>query len=217
MTTSGTSTSNSRYFRLIEAARARTPQGYVERHHVLPRCKGGSDAADNLVRLTAREHFLAHWLLYRMYKDPATARAFKLMVQDQKRRRGRDYASARECMAVSMRGDLNVARREDVRAKLKANCYSAFAGKKRPEHAQIMRDKGLIAGDKNPFFGTGARQQGAMNHMAVAVIGKHKYGIQMQWATQQDAADALGVTIQAVCQSMKKQQRSKGWSFERAV
>ena len=36
---------------------------YHERHHILPRCMGGSDDDDNLIDLFAREHFIAHKLL----------------------------------------------------------------------------------------------------------------------------------------------------------
>src|ERR1700761_6367406 len=54
------------YDRLIERARSRTVDGYTERHHVIPRCLGGSDASENLVRLTAEEHYLAHLLLVRL-------------------------------------------------------------------------------------------------------------------------------------------------------
>ena len=38
-------------------------EGYTERHHKLPRCMGGKNDRANVVRLTARKHFLAHWLL----------------------------------------------------------------------------------------------------------------------------------------------------------
>jgi hypothetical protein len=41
----------------------RSVDGYVERHHILPRSMGGSDDPVNIVALTYREHFLAHWLL----------------------------------------------------------------------------------------------------------------------------------------------------------
>lgn len=34
-----------------------------ERHHILPRCMGGSDDAENLVDLELEEHFIAHKLL----------------------------------------------------------------------------------------------------------------------------------------------------------
>lgn len=55
------------YDRLVERARNRTLEGYVERHHVVPRCMGGSDDVSNIVVLTAREHFVAHQLLVKMY------------------------------------------------------------------------------------------------------------------------------------------------------
>lgn len=39
---------------------------YTETHHILPKSLGGSNAKNNLVELTAREHFVAHWLLTKM-------------------------------------------------------------------------------------------------------------------------------------------------------
>ncbi len=57
------------YDRLITRSRGRHLDGYKEEHHVLPRCLGGSDNADNLVFLTAREHYVAHQLLVKMNPD----------------------------------------------------------------------------------------------------------------------------------------------------
>lgn len=52
------------YDDLINKAKTReVPEGYFERHHIVPRSLGGSDASENLVKLTAREHFVAHALL----------------------------------------------------------------------------------------------------------------------------------------------------------
>jgi len=39
---------------------------YTERHHIIPKSFGGSNDSENLVRLSAREHFLVHWLLTKM-------------------------------------------------------------------------------------------------------------------------------------------------------
>jgi hypothetical protein len=39
---------------------------YYEKHHIVPKCIGGSDRKENIIKLTAREHYIAHWLLYRM-------------------------------------------------------------------------------------------------------------------------------------------------------
>lgn len=38
----------------------------TESHHIIPRSLGGSNDAQNLVRLTVREHFIAHCLLFKM-------------------------------------------------------------------------------------------------------------------------------------------------------
>lgn len=42
---------------------------YGEVHHITPRSLGGSDSDDNLIRLTAREHFICHALLAEMYEE----------------------------------------------------------------------------------------------------------------------------------------------------
>jgi len=39
--------------------------GYFEKHHILPKSLGGSNDKENLVKLTAREHFICHALLIR--------------------------------------------------------------------------------------------------------------------------------------------------------
>ena len=47
------------YDLLIERAKTRILSGYVEVHHVLPSCMGGSDGKENLVQLTAEKFALA--------------------------------------------------------------------------------------------------------------------------------------------------------------
>ncbi len=48
---------------IIKKAFNRKLSGYSEKHHILPRSLGGSDNKDNLVELTAKEHFIVHMLL----------------------------------------------------------------------------------------------------------------------------------------------------------
>ena len=43
-------------------------EGYTEKHHIVPKSLGGSDNPDNLIKLSAREHFVCHYLLAKMYK-----------------------------------------------------------------------------------------------------------------------------------------------------
>ena len=57
------------YKKLIARASQRELTGYTENHHITPRCMGGTDDSDNLVRLTPEEHYVAHQLLVRIYPD----------------------------------------------------------------------------------------------------------------------------------------------------
>lgn len=72
----------SRYNKLVAACNTnRTLVGYTERHHIIPRCIGGKDTIDNLVELTMREHFLAHWMLWKAYpKNASLKSAFLQMI-----------------------------------------------------------------------------------------------------------------------------------------
>ena len=56
------------YDQLMDKARQRgRPEGYCEKHHIVPKCLGGGNEKSNLVFLTAKEHFMAHKLLVRIY------------------------------------------------------------------------------------------------------------------------------------------------------
>jgi hypothetical protein len=59
------------YYNIIDRARSRAPAGYIEKHHIIPRSLGGDNSKDNLVGLTAREHFVCHLLLTKMTTGPA--------------------------------------------------------------------------------------------------------------------------------------------------
>ena len=62
------------YANIVDRARGRTIDGYAEKHHVVPQSLGGSNDKDNLVDLTAREHFICHWLLTKIYTGEAKAK-----------------------------------------------------------------------------------------------------------------------------------------------
>ena len=53
---------------LIENAKVRElpKEIYTENHHIIPRCLSGSNNKENLIRLTAKEHFICHLLLTHM-------------------------------------------------------------------------------------------------------------------------------------------------------
>ena len=60
------------YYKIIKNAKKETENGnrsigYFEKHHILPKSLGGTNDKENLVKLTAREHFICHWLLVKMF------------------------------------------------------------------------------------------------------------------------------------------------------
>jgi hypothetical protein len=57
------------YDRLMWRAQNRVLSGYSERHHIVPRCLGGSKHPDNVVRLTPEEHYIAHQLLVKLHPE----------------------------------------------------------------------------------------------------------------------------------------------------
>jgi hypothetical protein len=54
------------YYNIINASKASPPIGYTEKHHIVPKSLGGSNDLSNLVRLTARQHYVCHLLLTKM-------------------------------------------------------------------------------------------------------------------------------------------------------
>lgn len=69
-------------------------EGYTEKHHIIPRSLGGGESKENIICLTAREHFICHLLLTKMFpndknKTAKMIKAWCWMAWDSKE--GRDY------------------------------------------------------------------------------------------------------------------------------
>jgi len=113
------------YDSLMSKARKRKSlRGYYEVHHILPKSLGGEDTKDNLVKLTAREHFVAHWLLHRMIPDNSKLSfAFKMMATVKTEKQHRYTPSSR---AVA----------EAKKAGVEAMSKSLKGTPKTPEHVQ---------------------------------------------------------------------------------
>lgn len=57
------------YDKLCNRAKNRKLTCYTEKHHIIPKCLGGTEKKTNIVELTAEEHFLAHQLLVKMHPE----------------------------------------------------------------------------------------------------------------------------------------------------
>jgi hypothetical protein len=88
------------YYQIIENRLNNPYTGYTEKHHIIPRSLGGADSVDNIVKLKAREHFLCHWLLIKMYKENKISyykmlKAFNMMCNAITEKQGRYRISSR--------------------------------------------------------------------------------------------------------------------------
>ena len=94
-----------KYFEIISHAQIRCPSslkrkqvreimGYAEHHHIVPKSVGGTNELDNLVWLTANEHFECHLLLVEMLEGPARRKmlsALTRMMNKQSYSQQREY------------------------------------------------------------------------------------------------------------------------------
>jgi hypothetical protein len=93
------------YNKLIQRAKNRTLIEYSENHHIIPRCMGGTNSKYNLVRLTAREHFIAHLLLLKMHPNSyGLIKAVNIMCygHNGNRSMNRMYGWLREKLSLSL-------------------------------------------------------------------------------------------------------------------
>jgi hypothetical protein len=55
------------YDSIIERGKNRILNEYREKHHIIPRCMGGTNDSENIVELTPEEHYVCHQLLVKLY------------------------------------------------------------------------------------------------------------------------------------------------------
>ncbi len=60
---------NSKYTKWYKNICSKRYEGITEKHHIIPKCLGGTDDIDNLVDLSPKAHFICHWLLTKMIDD----------------------------------------------------------------------------------------------------------------------------------------------------
>jgi hypothetical protein len=101
------------YNSIVERGQVREPDpdGYYEVHHIIPKCMGGGNEKENLTTLTAREHFIAHWLLARIYPKESGIRfsfwimcnGFENSQQERYTVSSRTYSEARVMRSEAMK------------------------------------------------------------------------------------------------------------------
>lgn len=164
---------------ITSKAQAKQAIGYSERHHIIPRSLGGDDSLENLVFLTAKEHFICHLLLPKMLSGCAKSKmvhALWCIINQESSKQYRYKINSRlydqikqensKLLSEARLGKPNLASRgtpksEEHRKKISiANSgkNNPNYGKSRPEHSIAMTGKNNPmfgrTGNDHPLFGT---------------------------------------------------------------
>jgi len=153
------------YSILTENAKNRLLSEYSENHHIIPKSLGGLDTDDNIVKLTAREHFICHWLLVKIY---STGEEHWKMLNALRIMRAENTKQYRYTTAITSR----------VYAKLKE------------EYAILQSNK--VSGKNNPMYGAKfTRSEDGKRKQREAILGD-KNGSKNLEARQKISQSKLG-------------------------
>jgi len=123
---------------IVKRGRGLKPtEGYYEGHHIIPKSQGGSDDASNIVYLTAREHFIAHWLLYKWLGTKEMSYAFRMMADVD--RYGKRYKSSAGYSAAKKAHSKTVSKSQLG----KDNHMYGRTGSKSPVSREVLRSDGV--------------------------------------------------------------------------
>jgi hypothetical protein len=152
------------YYKIIDRAIFRDLSGYSEKHHVIPKSLGGTDESSNIVRLTAKEHFICHLLLVKMTtgtQRSKMAQAAWMMVstsstQNRYKITGKTYQFLKEEMSLSKKGittwNKGKSPSDETKRKLRAATLNHLVkqGKLTEEEAAFRNSQPLGPKPKDP-------------------------------------------------------------------
>lgn len=198
------------YDELISKARASKYTGYVEVHHIKPRCIGGDDTKDNLVALTAREHFLAHWLLAKIHADNESLTYAWNMMCVGRTQSSHLYKYAREEVSRMRTGRSWGNHTEDTKKKMS----KSRKGTRQGPRSDAAKDRMRLAkiGSKQSSV-TVAKRVAKTNK---SVISTSECGASTTYLSIKSAADSLGIDsscISKVCKGKRKTYKGYTWRY----
>mgnify|MGYP003661443517 CR=1 FL=1 len=137
---------------IIKKAKQRISEGYTEKHHIIPKCLGGTDSEENLVKLTAKEHFIVHKLLVEIYPNEDGLKTAVFFMATTKNAMGRsyrvgcnEYQRLRESNAKRMSKKLKQHWQDPVYAAKASAGIRAGAQSRPPKSEEARKNIGLVA------------------------------------------------------------------------
>ena len=126
---------------IINRSKNRHLTGYSEKHHIIPKSLGGTNDKENIVRLTAREHFIIHKLLCEIHPDDKKLHyALWRMMNPQSKVHGRSYNI----------GSKEYTRRRELQREYTRKVGLSNKGRKHSAETKAKRSAALKGREKAP-------------------------------------------------------------------
>jgi len=177
------------YYNIVSAAlncdRIKGKDTYYEKHHIIPKSFSGSNSKDNLVLLTAREHYMCHLLLPQMMVEPIKAgkMVYAFVRMKHKCKNSKMFDRFRVAYGKLTAGENNPFYGRKHTAEYIANMsgenHPMYNKKHRPDSLLLMRQVklGHGIGQENPMWGKTHPEEWRKNHSAALTGEKHfNYG-----------------------------------------
>jgi hypothetical protein len=202
--------------------------GVHERHHIIPKSIGGSNSKNNIVYLTFREHFLAHWLLIKFTEKEDKKKmqyAFFMLTRANKHQSGRtvtswQYERSNQAHVEAMRGNkfsLGIPNTAEYKhtEEWKIEKSLSMKGNKnalgwRATEEQRAQNSARNMGNKNARGNKGKRM-GSLNHMSKKVLCVDTGKI---YGSMNEAARELNVRVSNIRRCCRNiHERTEGYQF----
>lgn len=153
------------YDNLMKKRIENPPTGKFERHHIVPRSLGGSNADDNIVKLTYREHFIAHMLLCKIYKPKGGTEYMRMLFAFNNMRTSRDELKIKNSRVFEYFRDDFVKYVGDMNSKLQEGEGNSQYGTSWYYHPGLDMNAKFKPGDEIPEGFIKGRRKGATGGM----------------------------------------------------
>lgn len=226
------------YNKLINKAIKRNPSEIenlpTEKHHILPKCMGGKDEENNLVKLTIKEHIFAHLFLMRAYPNNSKLiYAANRMLSTNKDGIRYPIISSLSIRTISLiRENLSKVRSERMKGEnhprygkklsneTKDKIRKARLGTKMPPASEELRRKRSenAKGEKNGMYGKHLSEDTKRKILELRKIGKAGHFSKVQspdgtiYNSVKSAAEALKVDRHKITDWAKRHPES-GWKY----
>lgn len=207
---------------------------YKERHHIIPKCLGGSNEEYNLIDLYAQEHYIAHQMLseenpscnalsYALWNmanmQGSSGKRYKLTAKEYEEVRKnvlQRFKSENNPMFGKQGAMFGKHHSEETKEKIRQKAI----GRKMPKEvkdAESLYWKGKRTGKNNPMFG----KKGGKHPLAKPVYQFSLEGEFIKaWESAKDAESKLGICASNItnCCNKKKYNKTAGgfiWSYNK--